>query len=126
MCRDGGGHPLHQIVDVRQTGLDNRFAQRLEAFDVERDVVVDKEDRACAAGPRVRDVVDHPRHGKAVEVAAAHFDDRAEAAVEGAAARRLDDVHLPAEHGVAGQHTRVAPRVRASAMSLITRDMGKR
>jgi hypothetical protein len=30
-----------------------------------------------------------------MEVAAAHLDDRAEAAVVGAAARRLDDVDLP-------------------------------
>ena len=43
---------------------------------------------------------------KAVEVAAAHLDDRAEAAVEGAAARGLDDVDLPAEHRVAGEHAR--------------------
>src|SRR6185436_9024397 len=38
-----------------------------------------------------------------------HLDDRAEAAVERAAARGLDHVHLPAEEGVAVEHARVAP-----------------
>ena len=38
-----------------------------------------------------------------MKVAAAHFDDRAEAAVEGAAARGLDDVDLPSEQRVARQ-----------------------
>ena len=41
-----------------------------------------------------------------MEVPAAHLDDRAEAAVERAAARRLDDVDLPAEERVAAQHAR--------------------
>ena len=43
-----------------------------------------------------------------VEVPAAHLDDRAEAAVEGAAARRLDDVDRPAEQRVAAEHARAA------------------
>ena len=38
--------------------------------DVERDVVVDEEDRARAARARVGDVVDHARDREAVEVAA--------------------------------------------------------
>ena len=39
-----------------------------------------------------------------------HLDDRAEAAAEGAAARGLDDVDLPAEERVAAEHPHVAPR----------------
>ena len=43
-----------------------------------------------------------------MEVAAAHFDDRAEAAIEGAAARGLHHVDLPPHHGVAVQHAGAA------------------
>ena len=43
-----------------------------------------------------------------MKVAAAHLDDRAEAAVVGAAARGLDDVDLPAEQRVAVEHARGA------------------
>src|SRR5436190_309064 len=52
----------------------------------------------------VEDVVDHPLDREAVKVAPAHLDDRAETAVEGAAARRLDDVDLPTHHRVPRQH----------------------
>ena len=87
-------------------------AQRLEPRDVERDVVVDEEDRARAAGPRVGDVRQHAGEIERVEVAPAHLDDRAEAAVVGAAARRLDDVDGAAEERIAGQHARAAVRQR--------------
>ena len=79
-------HPLHHVVDVVEAGVDNRLAQRREAVHVECDVVVDDEEDARAAAPRIGDVLDDPRHREAVEVAAAHLDDRAEAAVVGAAA----------------------------------------
>ena len=82
--------------------------KRLEPRDVERDVVVDQEDRARAAAPRVGDVRQDAREVEGVEVAPAHLDDRAEAAVVGAAARGLDDVDRPAEEGVAGQDARGA------------------
>ena len=45
-----------------------------------------------------------------MEVASAHLDNRAEAAVEGAAARGLDHVDLPAQERVAAEHPHVAPR----------------
>jgi hypothetical protein len=45
-----------------------------------------------------------------VEVASAHLDYRAEAAVEGAAARGLDHVDLPAEEHVAAEHPHVTSR----------------
>ena len=57
--------------------------------------------RRRAVGARVADVVEHAAEVEDVEVAAAHLDDRAEAAVEGAAARGLDHVHLPAQQRVA-------------------------
>ena len=52
----------------------------------------------------------HAVDREAVEVAAAHLDDRAEAAVERAAARGLDDVDRAAHQRVAGQHARSAVR----------------
>ena len=69
--------------------------------------------RKIARAPRaarVGDVGDHARRSEAVEVAPAHLDDRAEAAVEGAAARGLDDVDLAAEQRVAGEHAGAAVR----------------
>ena len=45
MLRDRRRHPLHEVVEIVQAGLDDRVAQRLEARDVEGDVVVDQEDR---------------------------------------------------------------------------------
>ena len=86
------------------------LAQRFEAPDVERDVVVDEEDRPRAVAARVGDVGQHAVDAVGVEVAAAHLDDRAEAAVVGAAARGLDDVHLAAEQRVAAEHARGAVR----------------
>ena len=78
----------------------------LEALHVERDVVVHQEDRPGAVSPRVGDVGQHAVDRIRMEVAAAHLDDRAEAAVEGAPARGLDDVHRPAEQRVAVRHAR--------------------
>ena len=46
-----------------------------------------------------------------MEVAAAHLDDRAEAAVVGAAARRLDDVDRPAEQRVSQHASRAVRRL---------------
>ena len=43
-----------------------------------------------------------------MKVAAAHLDDRTEAAIEGAAARRFDHVDLAAHHGVTVQHASIA------------------
>ena len=43
------GHPLDDVVDVVEAGGDDGIAQRLEPRDVQRDVVVDDEDRARAA-----------------------------------------------------------------------------
>ena len=56
------------------------------------------------ARPRVGDVGQHAIDRPGVKVPAAHLDDRAEAAVVGAAARRLDDVDRPADERVARQH----------------------
>ena len=86
VARDGRGHALHQIVDVVETGVDDRAAERLEPADVQRDVVVDEEDGPRAVVPRVADVGQDPLERVGVEVASAHLDDRAEAAVERAAA----------------------------------------
>ena len=74
--------------------------------------------RKIARAPRARasrDVGEHALDRIRVEVAAAHLDDRAEAAVEGAAARGLDDVDLPAEQRVAGEHA----RARGSAGAIV-------
>ena len=61
---------------------------------------------------RVGDVGEHAVEAEGLEVAAAHLDDRAEAAVVGAAARRLDDIDGPAEEGVAAEHARGTIRQR--------------
>ena len=107
---DRRGHRLHHVLDLLQARLDDRLAERLEALDVERDVVVDDEDRARAVVARVLDVGEHALEAAAVEVAAAHGDDRAEAAVEGAAARGLDDVDRLAEQRVAVEHASASVR----------------
>ncbi len=54
--------------------------------------------------PGVADVGQNPLEGVRVEVAAAHRDDRAEAAIEGAPARGLHDVHRAPKERVALQH----------------------
>src|SRR5262245_11366922 len=51
-----------------------------------------------------------------MEVPAAHLDNRAEAAVEGAAARGFNDIHLSPEYRVAAQHTCRAPWKRHRAV----------
>ena len=113
---DRGGHSLDDVVDVVEASLHDRFTERPEPLDVERDVVVDEKDRLRTPAPRIGDVADDALNREAVEVTAAHRDDRAEAAVEGTAARRLHDIHLAAKHGVAGQHARPAPRRRNRAV----------
>ena len=106
MRRDWRGHSLDHVVDVVETRIDDGLAERLEPGHVERDVVVDDEDRPRAAASRIADVVDHAFHREAMEVASAHLDDRTEAAIERAPARRLDHVHVAAHHRIAGQHAR--------------------
>ena len=69
--------------------------------------------RKIVRAPRAfasRDIGEHALEREGVEVPAAHLDDRAEAAVERAAARGLDDIHLAAEHRVAAEHARGAVR----------------
>ena len=107
-CGDRRGHRLDDVVDVVEAGVDDRAAQRLEPRDVS---VMLSSTRKIARAPRARASAMSAstrsnRYG--VEVPAAHLDDRAEAAVVGAAARRLDDVDRPAEQRVAGQHARGA------------------
>src|SRR5207244_5870508 len=53
---------------------------------------------------------EHPIERERVEVAPAHLDDGAEATVEGAAPRGLDDVDLASHHRVAPEHPRVPVR----------------
>src|SRR5215475_5280789 len=72
---------------------------------VESDVVVDEEDGASAMIPRIADVIQNPVKGIRVKVSPPHFDDGAEAAVVGAAARSLDYINLTAEQGVAPKHS---------------------
>ena len=97
-------HRLHEVVDVVHAGCRNRPAQPLEPLHVQRDVVVNDEDRARAARSRVSDVRQHPLVAEGVEVPAAHLDDRTEAAVVSAAARRLDEIDLSSKERVPRQH----------------------
>src|SRR5207248_2289694 len=75
---------------------------------VERDVVVDDEDRPRAVLVSVAYVGDHAVKRVGVKIPPAHFDDRTEAAIVGAPARGLDHVYRPAKYGVALQHPGVA------------------
>src|SRR5438552_7011903 len=59
---------------------------------------------------RITDIREHPFDWIRVKVAAAHLDDRAEAAVERAAARGFDDIHPAAEQRIAAEHARIAIR----------------
>ena len=60
--------------------------------------------RSGAAIAGIADVGDDAIDREAMKVAPAHLDDRAEAAVERAAARGLDDIDRTSHHGVAGEH----------------------
>ena len=122
VLRDRRGHRLHDVVDPRQLSLDEGTTQGLEPRHVQRDVVVDEEHAPRAPASCVADVVDHAIDREAVEVAPAHFDDRAKAAVVRATARRLDDIGLPAEQCVAAQH----PRAPCRWSDLACRQVGHR
>jgi len=122
VLRDRRRHPLDHVVDIGETRVNDRPTERLEPRHVERDVVVDDEDGTGTATARVLNVGDHVPERKPVKVSPTHLDDRAEAAVERAPARCLDDVHAPAEHRVAGQHPGRA--VRRSDRSLLDRRDG--
>ena len=107
---NGGGHGLHEVIQLVQSGLDNRFAQGFEAPNVQRNVVVDQENGSSAVIVGVANVLEHAVEGVGVEIASPHFDDGTEAAIVGAAARSLDYVHLPAQQRVSLEHTRIAVR----------------
>jgi hypothetical protein len=98
-------HRLNEILDVIEPGIDDGLAQQREASYVERNVVIDQKDRPSAVAAGVRNVGKHPLDWKHVKVPAAHFDDRAEAAVERAAPRRFDDVNLTPHERVAIEDT---------------------
>src|SRR5437762_10183799 len=106
MIRYRGSHRLDGVVDVVQAGIDDRLAQRLEAFHVEHDVVVYDKDRSRASIVSVANVGDHAIERVSEEVAPAHLDDRTEAAIEGAPSRRFDHVNLTAKNRVALEHSR--------------------
>src|SRR5215475_16067200 len=87
-----------------QASVDDGLAECCKAPDVEGDIIVDEEDRTGAMVARVADVRQHPVQGVRMKVATAHRDDRAEAAVEGAAAGGLDHVDLSTQGGVPGEY----------------------
>src|SRR4029453_8805405 len=81
-----------------------------EPPDVQRDVVVDQEDRPRSVIARVADVSQDAVEGEGMEVAPAHLDDRAKAANESTAARGFHDVDLTPQKLVAAQNASVALR----------------
>ena len=87
-------------------GIDDGLAQRLEAATSSVMLSSTRKIAWAPRAPRVGDVGEHAVDRIRVKVAAAHLDDRAEAAVEGAAPRRFDDVDLAAEQRVAAEHAR--------------------
>ena len=108
VLRKRRSHRLHDILDVVEPAIDDGLAEQLEAAYVERDVVVDEEDGPCAAASRIDDVGNHPLDRVDVKVAAAHLDDRAEAAVVRAAPRCFDDIDLAPQQRVAVEDARGA------------------
>src|SRR5205807_5369297 len=58
----------------------------------------------------VANVVEHAVERVSMKVAAAHLDDGAETAIEGAAARGFDYIHLPAQQRVSRKHARITVR----------------
>src|SRR5262249_34999606 len=77
---------------------------------VQRDVVVHQEDRPRPVIARVADVGQDAVESEGVKVPPAHLDDRAEAAIERATARGLDDIDLLAEELVAPENAGIALR----------------
>ena len=110
MLRQGSGHSLDGVIDVVEAGVDDGFAQPGEPLDVERDVVVDEEDGLGAMPACIGNVGEHACDWIRVEVAAAHLDDRTEAAVEGTAAGCFDDVGAAPEQRVAAKYAGIAIR----------------
>ena len=108
MLRDGRRHRLDDVIQVVEAAVDDRATERLEPLDIERDVVVDEEDRARAVPACVGDVGQDAIDAVDMKVPAAHLDDRAEAAVVGATARGLDDVDRPAHQRIAAEHAGAA------------------
>src|SRR5215471_18985904 len=53
---DGGSHALDEVLNVVQTSVDNRPAQRLKTVNVKGNVVVHHEDGLGAMPPRVADI----------------------------------------------------------------------
>src|SRR5215831_8514808 len=103
---DGRGHALDEVLHVVQPGLYNRPAKRLKTVDVEGDVVVDHEESLGSVLAGVADVSQDSVERIGMEVAPTHSDDRAETAIECAAARGLDHVDWLAQHGVSLEHAR--------------------
>ena len=101
VVRDTRGHCLYEIVELVETSRNDGFAQRLETMHVEHDIVVNQEDGAGAVVARVANVGNYVLERIGVEVAAAHFDDRAETAVIRAAPGSLDHIHLAPQQCVA-------------------------
>ena len=77
-------------------------------MNIQRNVVIDQEDRLCAMLPGIANVGEHPIERIGVKVAPTHLNDGTEAAIKGAAARGLDDIYLAAKHGVAMENPSVA------------------
>src|SRR5262249_12011012 len=105
---NGRGHPLDEVLNVVQAGLDDRPAKRLKTVDVEGDVVIDHEKCLGSVLAGVADVGQDSVERIGMEVAPTHRDDRAETAIEGAAARSFDHVDWLAQHGVSLEHARAA------------------
>src|SRR5439155_10456882 len=83
MIRYRRRHCLHGVVDIVETRVDDRLAQRFEALHVQDNVVIHDKDRSCAAIVRVSNISDYAIERVSEEVPPAHLDDRTETAIEG-------------------------------------------
>src|SRR5689334_11318830 len=110
MIGNGRGHALNKVFDVVQFGLNDRLAEFFKAVNVERNVVVHQKDRLRSMRLGVSDVGQDPIEYVSVEIPPAHLDDGAEAAIEGAPARRLDDVDLATKQCVSTKDAGVPVR----------------
>src|SRR6185503_20856596 len=107
VIRNRRSHRLNRVINLVQPRVYDCLTERFKTFDVERDVIVNYEDRSRAVIRGVLYVCDDAIKSVCVKITPAHLDDRAETAIECAAARSLYHIRLSAKHRVAFQHSRI-------------------
>ena len=100
-------HGLYEVVDSLKSGGHDGLAQSLETPHIQHDVVIHQKNSAGAVIASIANVVQNAVERISEEIPSAHLDDRAEAAIVGAAPRSFYDVDLPPQKCVANKNSRV-------------------